>query len=134
MAFGYHLMLDLYGCNPEFTGNLEKCYKFLDELPTKIGMHKQSPPFIFYTDNEKYPDKAGLSGWVPVVESGISIHTLTPTNFISIDVYSCKKFDPKIIEKTIRDFFQPQEMEINYVLRGKRYEKKYAKILKGFKK
>lgn len=119
--FGHHLVLDLYDCDPKTVGSLEICYYYLDVLPGLIGTHKQSPPFIFVTDKEKYPDKAGLSGWVPIVESGISIHTIIPTNFISIDVYSCKKFDPQEIKKFTINIFKPKRIEDKFFLRGESY-------------
>jgi S-adenosylmethionine decarboxylase len=119
--FGYHLILDLYDCDPEAVGSLEICYKYLDTLPEIMGTHKQSPPYIIYTDEKKYPDKAGLSGWIPIVESGISIHTLTPTNFVTIDVYSCKKFDPKKIKQFTVEIFKPKKIEEKFFLRGEDY-------------
>lgn len=119
--FGYHLALDLYSCNPKAVGSLEICYNFLDTLPEIIGTHKQSPPYIIHTDEKKYPDKAGLSGWIPIVESGISIHTLTPTNFVSIDVYSCKKFSIEKIKKFTIKIFKPKKIEEKFFLRGENY-------------
>lgn len=119
--FGYHLILDLYNCDPKAVGSLEICYNFLDTMPEIIGTHKQSPPYIIYTDKEKYPDKAGLSGWIPIVESGISIHTLTLTNFVSIDVYSCKKFNIKKIKRFTIKIFKPIKIEEKLFFRGEDY-------------
>ncbi len=124
MPFGYHLILDLYECHPQVVGSIQVCYGYLDRLPDLIGTSKQAPPYIFYTDEEKYPDKAGLSGWIPLVESGISIHTLTVTNFISIDVYTCRALDKTLIER-IKEFtcktFLPEEFEEKLILRGEKY-------------
>jgi len=118
--FGYHLMIDLYGCNVDQINNLDYCYDFLDKLPAKIGMDKQSPPFIFRSP-EYYPGKAGLSGWVPIIQSGISIHTLKDTGFVSIDVYSCSNYNKNNVIKEIKKYFKPEEVEANYVFRGKKY-------------
>ncbi|MDD5606777.1 MAG: S-adenosylmethionine decarboxylase, partial [Candidatus Pacebacteria bacterium] len=102
---GYCLTLDLYDCEPKTVDNLKKGYSYLDQLPGLLKIKKISPPFILYTDGKRYPDKAGLSGWIPFITpeinfySGASIHTLSPTNFISIDIYSFKKFDPEKIKK-----------------------------------
>jgi S-adenosylmethionine decarboxylase len=126
-VFGYHLILDLYGCNRKALGSLKICYDYLDKLPDIIGTHKQAPPYIVFTDEEKYPDKAGLSGWVPIVESGIFIHTLTPTRFATIDIYSCKKFDSKIIKKLTMKIFKPRKIEEKYFLRGENYIHPYRK-------
>lgn len=118
--FGYIYMLDLYDCDPEAVGSISKCYSFLDKLPEIIGTHKQSPPFIFYTPRE-YPEKAGLSGWIPVVESGFQIHTIVPKNFVSIDVYSCKGFDREKIKKFAVEVFHPKKIEENFLERGREY-------------
>lgn len=119
--FGYLLTLDLYGCKKGVCDDLSLCYKFLEDLVEKLEMKKQSPPFIFKSDEVRYPDKAGLSGWVPLIESGIQIHTLTPKNFISIDIYSCKKFSPENIEEFARGYFGFQEFEQNFIERGVKY-------------
>ena len=118
--FGYLFTLDLYGCKPGVCGNLTLCYQYLEGLVDFLGMTKQSPPFIFESPKE-YPEKAGLSGWVPIIESGIQIHTLVPKNFISIDVYSCHKFSPEGVEEYTAQIFEPQEIEKNFILRGVKY-------------
>ena len=91
--FGYHMFMDCYGCDRKIIGSIEVCYKYLNEMAKIMKVHKQSEPYVVYTDPVKYPDKAGISAWLPIVESGISIHTLTPTGFISVDVFSCKKYN-----------------------------------------
>jgi len=81
-------------------------------------MEKQAPPNIFRSDGVKFPDKAGLSGWAPLIESSIVIHTLTPKNFISIDVYCCKRFDVEKAKRFARKFFAPKRMDEYYIKRG----------------
>lgn len=122
-AFGYELLLDLYDCKPGVCDDLALCYKFLDEFVDYLGMEKQSPPSIFYTDAKRFPDKAGLSGWAPLVESSIVIHTLTPKNFISIDVYCCKKFSIEKAKAFVTRFFSPKRLDAQFVLRGTDYYK-----------
>lgn len=119
--FGYLITLDLYGCREGVCDDLHLCYQFLEELVRQLKMSKQSPPYIFESDKQKYPDKAGLSGWVPLIESGIQIHTLTPKNFISVDVYSCRKFSTDHIKEFVQNYFGCKEVEMNYVERGVKY-------------
>jgi S-adenosylmethionine/arginine decarboxylase-like enzyme len=45
--FGPHLMLDCRGCNYEKISNLEYVFKFLNELPERIGMTKITQPYVF---------------------------------------------------------------------------------------
>ena len=120
-VFGYHLVMDCYGCDRKAVDSMEVCYKYLDDIVALLKMHKQTQPFVVYTDPVKYPDKAGISGWVPIVESGISIHTLTPTNFVSIDVYSCKKYNIEVVKDFTRKIFHPEEIEEKFFLRGEKY-------------
>jgi len=123
MSFGYQLLLDLYGCKPGVCDDLTLCYKFLDDAVTALGMEKQSPPNIFRSDEVRFPDKAGLSGWVPLIESSIVIHTLTPKNFISIDIYCCRCFDIQKAKKICQNFFAPQRIDAQYIERGMDYYK-----------
>ncbi len=123
-AFGYELLLDLYDCRPGVCDDLALCYRFLDEFVGYLGMEKQAPPSIFFTDASRFPDKAGLSGWAPLVESSIVIHTLSPKNFISIDVYCCKKFDLNKAVSFVNGFFSPKHIDQQFVFRGKDYYRK----------
>jgi S-adenosylmethionine decarboxylase len=122
-AFGYQLLLDLYGCKPGVCDDLELCYRFLDEIVSDLGMAKQSPPSIFRSPAEQFPDKAGLSGWAPLIESSVVIHTLSLTNFISIDIYCCKCFDIELAKSVCRRFFEPQRMDEQFIERGHDYYK-----------
>ncbi|MBI2104796.1 MAG: hypothetical protein HYT90_04340, partial [Candidatus Omnitrophica bacterium] len=66
--FGFQLLLDLYDCKPGACDDLGLCYDFLESLVKVLKVEPQSPPYIFRTDGKRYPDKAGLSGWIPLVE------------------------------------------------------------------
>ena len=125
-VFGHQLLLDLYDCKPGVCDDLTLCYQFLDEIVPHLGMEKQSPPSIFRSDEVRFPDKAGLSGWVPLIESSIVIHTLTPKNFISIDIYCCRCFDQKKALEFCKRFFVPKKVETQYVQRGLSYYKDEA--------
>jgi len=119
-AFGRELLIDLYDCNPKFVGNLDFNYNLLEELVIFLNMHKQSPPFIFVSPTE-YPDKAGLSGWVPLIESGIQIHTLTVKNFVSIDIYTCGEMINEEVLVFLKDKYQAKKIESQFLLRGISY-------------
>jgi len=123
LAFGYQLLLDLYDCKEGVCDDLALCYRFLDEITDHLGMEKQAPPDIFFTDAKRFPDKAGLSGWVPLVESSVVIHTLSKKNFISVDIYCCKKFDIEKARSFVNHFFAPKVVEEQFVLRGANYYK-----------
>ncbi|HLF19054.1 MAG TPA: S-adenosylmethionine decarboxylase [Candidatus Omnitrophota bacterium] len=122
-VFGYQLLLDLYDCKEGVCDDLTLNYQFLDEIVGELGMEKQAPPNIFRSDGIRFPDKAGLSGWVPLIESSVVIHTLTPKNFISIDVYCCRWFDTNKAKAFCKKFFNPKRIDEQYIERGMDYYK-----------
>ena len=119
--FGYSLLLDLYGCEKSLCDNMNDCYDFLNKLVVFLEMHKQSEPTVVRTDHNQFPDKRGLSAWVPLVESGIQIHTLTIKDFITIDIYSCREFDRVKVRDFVKEWFNAKEVEEHFILRGTRY-------------
>jgi len=120
VPFGYLLTLDLYGCRAGVCDDLSFCYDFLCSLVKNLGMTMQAPPFVFRSPPE-YKDKAGLSGWVPLIESGIQIHTLIPKNFISVDIYCCHEFETGKVIALAKQLFEPKAIEMNQVPRGLKY-------------
>lgn len=111
---GPHLMLDCFGCKN--LNNFELVHSFLDELPGLIGMHKLAPPYII---KQNKPNDQGVTGVVILEESHSSIHTFAQTGLITIDVYSCKDFDPKIVIGFVKEKFTPEKIDINFVQRGR---------------
>ena len=121
--FGFQLLLDLYDCKKGACDDLTLCYEFLEQIVGVLKVEPQSPPFIFRTDGKRFPDKAGLSGWIPLVESGIQLHTLTPKDFISIDIYSCRQFDIEPVKAFVRSYFAPKRMDEQFLERGLDYNR-----------
>lgn len=115
-VFGYHLALDLYSCNPKTVQSIEKCYYFLTIMPRLIKTNIQSPPFIFHKKG------LGFAGWIPVVESGISLYAYFPMNFVAVDIYACKKFSHEKIKKFVVDCFRPKKIKARAFLRGEKYK------------
>ena len=91
--FGPHLTLDLSECNLRKLSDLSHVYSMLDELPDLISMHKISPPYAFVYKPKDKPEEWGVSGFVIIAESHISIHTFPDKGHAFIDIFSCKQFD-----------------------------------------
>lgn len=109
--FGYSYLIDAFGCKSlKDLDDMDKAYDFLNELTERIGMTKQSEPVVVRTDAKKFPDKRGLSGAVFLVESSITIHTISTADkrFVTIDCYSCKPFDKEIVKSVIDKYYKPQ--------------------------
>ena len=121
MAFGYHLMLDMYDCTGAAFSSFDLCYAFLERLSDLLEMTRQAPPYLFRSDAARFPDKAGFSGWLPLIESGIQIHTIEPVRFVSLDVYSCRAYDTQAVIAFAASEFSPAWLEHQFVERGKTY-------------
>jgi S-adenosylmethionine/arginine decarboxylase-like enzyme len=125
IPFGYSYYLDMYDCREGAADDLELHYRFLERVVDKIGMTRMSQPVVMHgptkDGDEIYPDKAGVSGWVPLIESGIQIHSMEPKRFITLDVYSCNKFDSEIIYNYAKECFGFIDSEHNFFVRGRNY-------------
>lgn len=123
--FGRSYLLDMYRCRPGAADDLELNYRFLERLVDLIGMTKQSNPLIFHgpTKNgvELFPEKAGISAWIPLIESGIQIHTIAPKNFVSLDIYTCGEIDTEATLCFARETFGFQQYEERFLERGLKY-------------
>lgn len=131
--FGYFLALDLYGVSAVICDSLEMNYRFLEELVHFLGMTPMAPPTVIHAPSkfdengvksEVYPDKAGISAWQPLIESGIQIHTIAPKEFLSIDIFTCGDLD---IDKTIEfvsKFYGCTKCDHYHIKRGHEYHGK----------
>jgi S-adenosylmethionine decarboxylase len=115
-------MLDGYGCDPVRLGSEKFVREFLDEFPENIGMTKLMSPYVSrYGGAER--GNLGLSGFVLIAESHVSVHTFPDERCVSIDIFSCKSFDTAAAEREIVEKFGIRRMERNILDRGVEYPK-----------
>lgn len=58
---------------------------------------------------------------MPLIESGISIHTLTVKEFVTIDIYTCGCLDVGEAIRFLCARLEPKTYEQQYLVRGTRY-------------
>lgn len=143
--FGFSYLLDMYDCRQGACDDLELHYRFLEKLVHDLGMIPMTVPYVVHAPVEfksrvlldtgsalsgndliterieRYPDKAGVSGWIALVTSGIQIHSCEPKRFSTIDVYSCNKFEKDIIKEICKQALGFTECEDHWVERGTKY-------------
>jgi S-adenosylmethionine decarboxylase len=121
-GFGVHLTLDGYGGAQHLLADADHVLACLSGLPERLGMHKLAEPFLVELGHHSDKDPGGVSGFVIIAESHISIHTFPLRGFVSADVYTCQNtLDTEQICKYFADAFELQDLEINLVRRGTRY-------------
>jgi S-adenosylmethionine decarboxylase len=85
-------------------------------------MTRIMPPYVFKYSGLK-PEDWGISGFVLIAESHISIHTFPEKNFVSVDIFSCKAFDADFATKYLQNAFGMEKVESNVLDRGTEFPK-----------
>lgn len=115
-----HLIIDGYGGNSERMQDLALLYELLDRYPSTIGMTKIAPPYVFKYTGSK-PEDWGITGFVLIAESHISIHTFPERDYICIDIFSCKDFDAQQALSELQDWFGLTNVRSCVLERGLEY-------------
>lgn len=120
--FGAHLTIDGYKGDKAKLNDFALVFKSLDELPEKLGMHKIITPYCVIAPPITEKDQGGISGFVMIAESHISIHTFPHKGFVSADIYTCQgDLDTEKISGYFKATFGLAELEINKIKRGERF-------------
>jgi S-adenosylmethionine decarboxylase len=122
-----HVMLDLYGCNPDLLANEALLRQVLDEYPTRIGMERVSPVELrdIKTSN---PLDDGFSGFVIIATSHVSLHAWPPYGMVNIDIFSCEDFGVNDTIAFAQLMFQTKDIEVHVVERALRSPRMSTKL------
>jgi len=115
-----HLIIDGFGSNPKLLESEELIHQLLDDYPAQIGMTKVTSPYVFRYIGSK-PEDWGISGFVLIAESHISIHTFPERRYVNIDIFSCKDFDPGQAIKDVQARLQLTKLRSYLLNRGLEY-------------
>lgn len=122
--FGLHVMIDASGCKKEKLISQELVYDILNELPAEIEMTKISLPYVCKWLDKFSKGTPGISGFVMIAESHISIHTFPDQDHVFVDIFSCKNFNAEKAIKYILDAFEATKAEKNIIKRGLNFPRK----------
>ena len=111
-----HLIIDGYGSNSDILQSEEFIYQLLDQYPAEIGMTKISPPYVLRYVGGK-PEEWGISGFVMIAESHISVHTFVERRYVNVDVFSCKSFDADQAIRDLTEMLQLTEVKTHLLER-----------------
>ena len=115
-----HLIIDGFGANRKMLESEDIIYDLLDRYPSQIGMTKVAPPQVFKYIGSK-PEDWGISGFVLIAESHISIHTFPERCYVNIDIFSCKDFDSEYAIQELKAIFEFDEIQKYLLNRGLEY-------------
>jgi S-adenosylmethionine decarboxylase len=115
--FGQHLTIDASSCNNKKLTDQNWIYDILNNLPAKLNMHIMTLPHVvkWVDPGAKIP---GISGFVMIAESHISIHTFPEKDYVFMDVFSCKSFDAEKAAKLLVSAFEAKKSTKKVITRG----------------
>ena len=121
MAYGKEFIIDLHECDPS-TFNRKSIKKYFEQLCDLIGMEREKlcwwddhglPP----EEQQTEPHLKGTSAVQFIMTSNITIHTLDLLGKVYLNIFSCKEFDPRIVEDFSKTWFMGRIVQSVSVIR-----------------
>jgi len=110
-VWGIASSFDIYDCDPGTIRDAEKIREFVVKLCDLIEMKRfGETTVVHFGEDEKV---AGYSMIQLIETSLISGHFANLTNTVYLDVFSCKPYDPAVVEKFAQEFFGGQRCITN---------------------
>ncbi len=85
-------------------------HRYFQALTTALALRTYAAPTIFSPRGEGQLQNEGYDAFVPLVDSGISLYVWTGQRFLSVVVFTCKRFDAARAVASTRDFFRMTEL------------------------
>lgn len=108
---GVHLIIDCLGsCNISSLETIERCLRdaVVAANATLLHIHLH-----------KFTENGGVSGVAVLAESHITIHSWPENDYAALDVFMCGSADPHQTIDVISQAFDPSEIRVQEILRGK---------------
>jgi S-adenosylmethionine decarboxylase len=112
-----HVIIDGYGGDPDQLSDENVVRVILEEVPDLMGMTKITQPKVLRYVGSK-PEDWGVSGFVMIAESHISMHTFPERRLVWADVFSCKDFDATPVLEAIKNRFSLRQMDVQSLPRN----------------
>jgi len=112
-----HVIIDGYGGDPDQLADENVVRVILDRYPEEMGMTKITQPMVLRYTGSK-PEDWGVSGYVMIAESHISMHTFPERRLIWADIFSCKDFDAAPVLEDLKRRFGLREMSVQILERN----------------
>lgn len=84
--------------------------RFLVDFAREIEMTPLTKPMTFSPNKIQHPIHHGIAGFMAWAESGCSIYTWDKFNFLTIEIYTCKKFDNSKAANFVKKYFNCKEL------------------------
>jgi len=113
--WGYHLMLDVKGCEIQRATDPEYISHFTKDLVRLIEMVPYGEPQLVH-----FADGTDKSGWTVsqlIETSNIMGHFLDINGDLYMDIFSCKDFEEARVVKALEEHFKPEKIKSRFFRR-----------------
>jgi S-adenosylmethionine/arginine decarboxylase-like enzyme len=128
MAEGRHVKVLGRGV-ASLLGSARTVEAMLRELVELLGMRLLGAPHLYEVQTEiaklgvePFEDEGGVTGICVLSTSHCSIHTWPLRPFFVMDVYSCRDFDPALVEQHLAKSFGAYDLQVTDVSFALEYE------------
>lgn len=121
MGHGRHIKVLGRG-NPELLGSGKVVSEALQELVDLLGMRLLGKPHMYEVETEiaklgvePFEDEGGVTGVCVLSTSHCTVHTWPLRPFFVMDVYSCRDFDTRLVEKHLQNKLGAYDLQVTDV-------------------
>lgn len=113
--WGMEAVCDVRGCDLEKVKDADLIAKFAKELVVRLDMEAYGEPQVIRFG---VGDKQGLTLVQLITTSNIVAHFNDVDGSCYLNVFSCKHFTPDVVENCIKDFFEPEQVYTEFLIRN----------------
>jgi len=113
--WGKHLIVNAHRCGVCHVASANGILAFNSRLLQTLDMKPFGKPFL-----EKFGEEPHLAGYTliqPIYTSSITAHFAEQSGDAYLDIFSCKWFDEKAVERLIQDCFNPLTIDSKVLMR-----------------
>lgn len=114
-----HVMIDAYDCDADLLASEPFLHAVLNDYPDVIGMEKVSP-VVLRDIKTSEPLDDGMSGFVIIATSHVSLHAWPPYGMVNLDIFSCEPFEIETVVNFAKERFRTENVEVHAVERATR--------------
>ncbi len=115
-SWGYHLILNCRACDIDKITDGDYLAIFVKDLVGAIGMKAYGDPILAHFA-EQNPELGGYSLLQLIETSSITGHFVDINGDAYIDIFSCKDFDPQVAIDLVQDYFNPENIQSQFIYR-----------------
>ena len=114
-VWGWHTIVDASDCDHKAITDYDTIYKFSKKLVKEIDMVPYGEPQIIKFGSG---DKEGYTLVQLIETSNITAHFADDIDAVFLDVFSCKEYDSRIVERLVREYFKANKLIVRTEDRG----------------